>query len=149
MRLRRLYILLGFIVVFCPGYLFWFGCSFVCRINMKGEVMGSMFLSMGLRAACMFRSCIWWRLWAASICMIWREWTQQSYVFEILKEGFGWVDFDLLLENDLLSLYTPSELKEIICEDMLDEKNRKIFQTIKLDDNPVIVRFKLKWGSEV
>ncbi len=81
--------------------------------------------------------------------MIWREWTQQSYVFEILKEGFGWVDFDLLLENDLLSLYTPSELKEIICEDMLDEKNRKIFQTIKLDDNPVIVRFKLKWGSEV
>ena len=70
--------------------------------------------------------------------------TQQSYVFETLKEGFGWGDFDLLMENDLMSLYTPLELKEIISEDMLDEKNREIFQTIKTDDNPVVVRFKLK-----
>lgn len=70
--------------------------------------------------------------------------TGKSYVFETLKEGLVWSDFDLLLENECLSVYAPLELKEIIDENILDEKNREIFQRITTCNNPVIARFKVK-----
>lgn len=70
--------------------------------------------------------------------------TKQSIVFENFKERVNWNIFDNLTDGYFISTINAANKEEVLDVNLLDDVNRQRYEKIDLNDNPVIVRFKLK-----
>lgn len=69
--------------------------------------------------------------------------TKEYFVFEKFKENVNWNFFDNLIDGYFISSISAAN-KEEFDINLLNEKNKKVYMNVNLDDNPIIVKFKLK-----
>lgn len=70
--------------------------------------------------------------------------TKEYFVFEKFKENINWNFFDNLIDGYFISSINAANKEEVLDINLLDEKNKKVYLNVGLDDNPVIVKFKLR-----
>lgn len=70
--------------------------------------------------------------------------TKEYFVFEKFKESVNWNFFDNLIDGYFISSINAANKEELLDINLLDERNKKIYLNVNLDDNPIIVKFKLR-----
>ena len=70
--------------------------------------------------------------------------TQQYFVFEKFKEQVTWTYFDNLINHYFIGSVYAANKEETLNPDLLDEANKEIYHNVKSDDNPIMVKFRLK-----
>lgn len=70
--------------------------------------------------------------------------TKKSLVFENFKERVFWNFFGFLTDGAFVGCINAANKEELLDSGLLDEKNKRVYEGIKPDDNPIMVVFKLK-----
>ena len=70
--------------------------------------------------------------------------TGENACFKTTTEGVTFSTGGVLVDDTLYNVTPINILDKYITESILDEKNKNILQRLKEDDNPVILRYKLK-----
>lgn len=69
--------------------------------------------------------------------------TGENYIMKPKESKRAFV-FECIKDNVLYSLVQPHNLEEYVDISLADEKNKKIIENIKEDDNPIVVKYYLK-----
>ena len=70
--------------------------------------------------------------------------TREYIVATDFIESFPFSPFGDFVDDRFIFPFTPMELKEGNLSDLFDEQSKAAYQKIKLDDNPVILKARLK-----
>lgn len=70
--------------------------------------------------------------------------TKEYFVFEKFKESVNWNFFDNLIDGYFISSINAANKEDLLDINLLDEANKKIYSSVNFDDNPIIVKFKLR-----